>query len=238
MSVTPHFVLIGFPGVTRIPEPIAGQVALSTLRGLTFLKDSLNVIHRDIKPSNILLNSKGEIKVCDFSVSGELHKSKAKTYTGTQYYMAPERIRPSESKQYDIRSDMWSLGLTLVELAMGEYPYPREDNVFAMLTHIIKGPTPSKCARASLFIWFLILSTAASFGTNDSASYLLHRVPCTPITHTCGVRVRLPFYCAVCSLHSTPTWQSSVTRSRSCRFLRPSCLSATCGECRAYVPPI
>jgi mitogen-activated protein kinase kinase len=132
------------PGIGQVPESMLAQVAVSTLGGLQFLKDELNIIHRDIKPSNILCNTAGEIKVCDFSVSGELHKSKAGTYTGTFYYMAPERIQPDKSKQYDVRSDVWSLGVTIVELAMGEYPYPKETSVYAMLNHIVNGPTPNE----------------------------------------------------------------------------------------------
>lgn len=102
----------------KATEAVVAQVAISVLGGLQFLKDHLKIIHRDIKPSNILANTKGEVKVCDFSVSGELHKSMARTYTGTFYYMAPERIRPKKSKEYDVRSDVWSLGVTLVELSM------------------------------------------------------------------------------------------------------------------------
>jgi serine/threonine protein kinase len=130
------------PGIGKIPEDIMAQVAVATLGGLQFLKDELNIIHRDIKPSNILCNTAGEIKVCDFSVSGELHKSKAGTYTGTFYYMAPERIQPAKSKEYDVRSDVWSLGVTLVEIGIGAYPYPKETSVYAMLNHIVNGPTP------------------------------------------------------------------------------------------------
>ncbi|KAF1742782.1 hypothetical protein MXB_4652 [Myxobolus squamalis] len=75
----------------------------------------------DIKPSNILLNSNGEIKVCDFGVSGKLIDSMANTFVGTRSYMAPERLKGSE---YTVRSDIWSLGVVIVELATGRYPYP------------------------------------------------------------------------------------------------------------------
>jgi mitogen-activated protein kinase kinase len=57
---------------------LSGSISEPTIR-LCFLKDRLNTIHRDIKPSNMLVNARGEIKVCDFSVSGTLHASKAKT---------------------------------------------------------------------------------------------------------------------------------------------------------------
>eukprot|EP00039_Didymoeca_costata_P023931 m.8727 g.8727 ORF g.8727 m.8727 type:complete len:407 (-) comp3948_c0_seq1:101-1321(-) len=130
------------PGVTEFPEQIVQQVASSTLLGLQFLKRRLKVIHRDIKPSNILMGSDGCIKVCDFSVSGKLVESVAKTYTGTVYYMAPERIQPSRGKGYDQRSDVWSLGITIAEISLGKYPYPLEEKLIAMMQVIVRGPTP------------------------------------------------------------------------------------------------
>eukprot|EP00051_Salpingoeca_urceolata_P027505 m.481757 g.481757 ORF g.481757 m.481757 type:complete len:344 (+) comp22318_c0_seq1:370-1401(+) len=132
-----------------VPESVVRQVALATIVGLKYLKENLNIIHRDVKPSNILCNTSGEIKVCDFSVSGELVKSCADTYIGTMYYMPPERINPSGCKEYDIRADVWSLGVTLVEVATGRYPYPRTQSVFDMLNHIVKGPTPVNMAAFS-----------------------------------------------------------------------------------------
>ncbi len=89
----------------------------------------------DIKPTNILANTKGQIKLCDFGVSGKLIQSVAKTNIGCQSYMAPERITQGEAVAYNIQSDVWSLGVTLVELAMGKYPFPlsRRDSVFAQL---------------------------------------------------------------------------------------------------------
>ena len=62
------------------------------LGGLTYLYQTHRIMHRDIKPSNILINSKGEIKLCDFGVSSELENSVADTFVGTGTYMAPERI--------------------------------------------------------------------------------------------------------------------------------------------------
>ena len=57
-------------------------------RGLAFLKDNLGVMHRDVKPTNVLVNRKGQIKLCDFGVSGQLEKSIARTNVGCQSYMA------------------------------------------------------------------------------------------------------------------------------------------------------
>ncbi|XP_019357401.1 PREDICTED: dual specificity mitogen-activated protein kinase kinase 4 isoform X4 [Gavialis gangeticus] len=98
-----------------IPEEILGKITLATVKALNHLKENLKIIHRDIKPSNILLDRNGNIKLCDFGISGQLVDSIAKTRdAGCRPYMAPERIDPSASRQgYDVRSDVWSLGITL-----------------------------------------------------------------------------------------------------------------------------
>ncbi|KAH8104629.1 Pkinase-domain-containing protein [Cristinia sonorae] len=99
---------------------VVGKVALAVLEGLTYLYDVHRIIHRDIKPSNILCNSKGQIKICDFGVSGELINSIADTFVGTSTYMSPERI---QGAQYTVKSDVWSLGISLIELALGRFPF-------------------------------------------------------------------------------------------------------------------
>ncbi|KAL0578788.1 MAP kinase kinase (MEK) [Marasmius crinis-equi] len=103
-----------------IEVDIVGMVALAVLEGLTYLYDVHRIIHRDIKPSNILCNSRGEIKICDFGVSGELINSIADTFVGTSTYMSPERI---QGAQYTVKSDVWSLGISLIELALGHFPF-------------------------------------------------------------------------------------------------------------------
>jgi serine/threonine protein kinase len=77
-------------------------------------------MHRDLKPSNILVNSRGQIKLCDFGVSSELDGSIAETFVGTGTYMAPERIQGSP---YTVKSDVWSVGLSIMELAIGKFPF-------------------------------------------------------------------------------------------------------------------
>ncbi|KAJ7160138.1 ste7-like protein [Mycena filopes] len=99
---------------------VVGKVALAVLEGLTYLYDVHRIIHRDIKPSNILCNSQGEIKICDFGVSGELVNSIADTFVGTSTYMSPERI---QGAQYTVKSDVWSLGISLIEIALGRFPF-------------------------------------------------------------------------------------------------------------------
>ncbi|KAI5119042.1 hypothetical protein M0805_005908 [Coniferiporia weirii] len=110
--------------IGAIDIEVVGRVALAVLEGLTYLYDVHRIIHRDIKPSNILFNSSGQIKICDFGVSGELINSIADTFVGTSTYMSPERI---QGAQYTVKSDVWSLGISLIELALGRFPFSEDD---------------------------------------------------------------------------------------------------------------
>jgi len=127
-----------------VPEGVLRKITLSTVLGLKSLKDEHNIIHRDVKPTNILVNTRGQVKICDFGVSGNLVASMAKTNIGCQSYMAPERISGGGVAQaganpgggsYSVQSDIWSLGLTIIECGLGRYPYPPEtyDNIFSQL---------------------------------------------------------------------------------------------------------
>ncbi|XP_035865399.1 dual specificity mitogen-activated protein kinase kinase 5 isoform X3 [Phyllostomus discolor] len=95
----------------KIPEHVLGRIAVAVVKGLTYLW-SLKILHRDVKPSNMLVNTRGQVKLCDFGVSTQLVNSIAKTYVGTNAYMAPERI---SGEQYGIHSDVWSLGISFME---------------------------------------------------------------------------------------------------------------------------
>uniref|UniRef100_A0A665TZ71 mitogen-activated protein kinase kinase n=1 Tax=Echeneis naucrates TaxID=173247 RepID=A0A665TZ71_ECHNA len=105
----------------RIPEHVLGRIAVAVVKGLTYLW-SLKILHRDVKPSNMLVNTRGQVKLCDFGVSTQLVNSIAKTYVGTNVYMAPERI---SGEQYGIHADVWSVGISFMELALGMFPYPQ-----------------------------------------------------------------------------------------------------------------
>lgn len=126
-----------------IPENIIGKITVATVNALNYLKEKLKIMHRDVKPSNILLDKAGAIKLCDFGISGQLVDSIAKTRdAGCRPYMAPERIDPQRAKGYDVRSDVWSLGISLIELATGKFPYPKWNSVFEQLTQVVHGDPP------------------------------------------------------------------------------------------------
>ena len=129
---------------TTIPQPILSRILLCQVRALQYLKNSLKIIHRDVKPSNMLFNRKGQVKLCDFGISGRLIDSVAMTRSvGCQSYMAPERINPDNAgDSYDIRADVWSLGISLYELATGKFPYMITD-VFTLVSKIVEGEPPS-----------------------------------------------------------------------------------------------
>jgi mitogen-activated protein kinase kinase len=108
----------------RVGEKVLIDVAGNVLNGLVYLHQH-HIIHRDIKPSNVLMSQEGMAKICDFGVSGDLGpEDEALTCIGTSYYMAPERIT---GQKYTITSDVWSLGITLMEMACNRFPYPSDE---------------------------------------------------------------------------------------------------------------
>lgn len=133
-------------GNRPVPERYIGKMAVSILKALNYLKETHNIIHRDVKPSNILLDWDGVVKLCDFGIAGKLIESRAWTRNaGCPPYMAPERLETTGGgsvSAYDVTSDVWSVGITLVELARGRYPYSHCRTEFEILTEIMQNPSP------------------------------------------------------------------------------------------------
>ena len=144
--------------VGPLPEPLLATIAKSVLHGLIYLHRELNIIHRDLKPSNILLNSRGQVKLCDFGESIELVNTLAKSLVGTTGYMAPERVR---GRPYTIRSDIWSLGITLAELATGSFPYHLPITERQALTPGVRDGTSEDATLSLIELWEAISSDPA-----------------------------------------------------------------------------
>ncbi|NXR88910.1 MP2K7 kinase, partial [Hypocryptadius cinnamomeus] len=106
-----------------IPERILGKMTVAIVKALLYLKEKHGVIHRDVKPSNILLDERGQVKLCDFGISGRLVDSKAKTRSaGCAAYMA-------------------------VELATGQFPY---QNCCSCVCHTCVTPVSHLCPQVEL----------------------------------------------------------------------------------------
>eukprot|EP00842_Homolaphlyctis_polyrhiza_P001359 jgi/Hompol1/2223/HPOL_002145-RA len=114
-----------------VSEDVTGKIGHAVLCGLVYLYDNHRIIHR------------GKIKIADFGVSGQLINSVANTFVGTSAYMSPERI---QGGKYSVQSDVWSLGMTLMELVLGKFPFPPDGKpltVFELLQYIVNEPVPT-----------------------------------------------------------------------------------------------
>ncbi|XP_042488462.1 mitogen-activated protein kinase kinase 2-like isoform X2 [Macadamia integrifolia] len=139
--------------VQTIPEKYLAAICKQVLMGLLYIHHDKHIIHRDLKPSNLLINHTGAVKITDFGVSAILESTsdQANTLIGTYNYMSPERIRGGK---HGPKSDIWSLGLVLLECATGKFPYsPPEEggwvNCFELMETIVNQPPP--CAPSDRF---------------------------------------------------------------------------------------
>jgi len=139
-----------------LTETILGRIAFSVVSALHYLHTELRVMHRDVKPSNILVSRTGAVKMCDFGIAGYLVDSVAKTRNaGCRPYMGPERIDHNSGggadgeeaaagpDHYDVRSDVWSFGISMIEIATGKFPYQKWPTPFQQLLQVVQGPAPA-----------------------------------------------------------------------------------------------
>lgn len=121
-----------------LQEVEIAAITHGALQGLTYLH-SHNLIHRDIKAGNILLTEPGQVKLADFGSASIA--SPANSFVGTPYWMAPEVILAMDEGQYDGKVDVWSLGITCIELAERKPPLFNM-NAMSALYHIAQNESP------------------------------------------------------------------------------------------------
>ncbi|XP_054634651.1 STE20-like kinase b [Dunckerocampus dactyliophorus] len=128
-----------------LTEPQIRVVCRQTLQALVYLHDN-KIIHRDLKAGNILLTLDGDVKLADFGVSARNIKTlqRRDSFIGTPYWMAPEVVmcETSKDRPYDYKADIWSLGVTLIEMAQIEPPN-HEMNPMRVLLKIAKSDPPT-----------------------------------------------------------------------------------------------
>lgn len=123
-----------------IPEAVICKIAEHCLRGLGFLHDN-HILHRDVKTGNILLSRKlCRAKLSDFGLARDLKEgsSVTDTFVGTLAYMSPERLHGSE---YTYASDIWGLGISVLECALGKYPFEKPQSYFDYLNAAQSNPS-------------------------------------------------------------------------------------------------
>lgn len=126
------------------------NMAAQMLKGIGFLHEHKQ-LHRDIKPANILMSCAGVVKLADFGIARQLEStlSLASTYCGTEVYMAPERFK-IEATGYSYPSDIWSIGVTILEVAAGKYPF-KARGPFDLFEEICSDKPPVDCLPPGKF---------------------------------------------------------------------------------------
>uniref|UniRef100_A0A6A7GC05 Serine/threonine-protein kinase BLUS1-like n=1 Tax=Hirondellea gigas TaxID=1518452 RepID=A0A6A7GC05_9CRUS len=132
-------------------EILIATILRETLRGLVYLHEDSR-IHRDVKSGNILLSRSGEVRLADYGVAGSLmdagqKKNHTGTFSGTPAWMAPEVME--QDLGHDCKADIWSLGITALELAFGKPPYAHYPAMKILMLTLNK-PPPSTSSYADL----------------------------------------------------------------------------------------
>jgi len=148
-----------------VPERALAGVCFQACFGLGYLMVERRV-HRDVKGGNILLSTDGRVVLTDFGLSRELATAVlARTFVGTFKYLSPERMA---SEEYGYAADMWSLGLLLLEAALGKYPYGESSATIGYVDLVLHGPVPIPAKGAS---------SGLSDGCLDCLGGMLHKAP-------------------------------------------------------------
>uniref|UniRef100_A0A671YXR0 non-specific serine/threonine protein kinase n=1 Tax=Sparus aurata TaxID=8175 RepID=A0A671YXR0_SPAAU len=162
----------------RLQEPVISYILYSALLGLQHLHNN-RIIHRDVKGNNILLTTEGGVKLVDFGVSAQLTSARLRrnTSVGTPFWMAPEVIACEQQYDYsyDARCDVWSLGITAIELADGDPPLAEMHPVKALFK-IPRNPSPTlrnpeEWCRS--FNYFISQCLIKDFEARPSVTHLL-----------------------------------------------------------------
>lgn len=135
-----------------LPEEQVQAIAKQLVRALHYLHSN-RIIHRDMKPQNILIGAGSIVKLCDFGFARAMSTNTVvlRSIKGTPLYMAPELVR---EQPYNHTADLWSLGVILYELFVGQPPF-YTNSVYALIRHIIKDPVKYPDNMSSNFKSFL-----------------------------------------------------------------------------------
>ncbi|KAG3265265.1 serine/threonine-protein kinase 10 [Ictidomys tridecemlineatus] len=176
-----------------LTEPQIQVVCRQMLEALSFLH-SKRIIHRDLKAGNVLMTLEGDIRLADFGVSAKNLKTlqKRDSFIGTPYWMAPEVVLCETMKDtpYDYKADIWSLGITLIEMAQIEPPH-HELNPMRVLLKIAKSDPPTLLTPSKWSVEFRdFLKTALDKNpeTRPSAAQLLEHPFVSNVTSNKALR--------------------------------------------------